>query len=239
MAQKSRSLTQASTKSRTTHPRRSEFAGARLPRGRRRAALPGARRRRLRLRCRRQLRTSTMLAPGALCCLAMRLPEVIEAIIDAARKGTSFGASTPIGDRPGRGRRRGVPVDREAALRQLRNRSHHVGHPPGARRHQAQIHRQVRRLLSRPQRCAAGEGRLRRRHARHSRLGRGAGRVRPVHPGAALQRSQGGRSSLRQAQGADRLHHRGAGRRQHGLRSAAARATWNSCARSPAAKARC
>ncbi len=117
-------------------------------------------------------------------------PEVLEAIIQAARNGTSFGASTPteadlaalvIG---------GISRRREGALRQLRDRSHHVGHSPGARRHPAQDHRQVRRLLSRPQRRAAGEGGLGRRHPRHSRIGGRSGGVCRVHAGAAVQRSR-------------------------------------------------
>ena len=131
---------------------------------------------------------------GTSHCLATRRPKSSKRSPSAARKGTSFGASTPAEIDLAEAGHRGLPVHREAALRQLRHRSHHVGHPAGARRHRAQIHHQVRRLLSRPQRCAAGEGRLRRGHARHSRLGRGAGRVCPVHPGSALQRSQGGRS---------------------------------------------
>ncbi len=52
--------------------------------------------------------------------------------------------------RSGRAHRGLLSRHREDALRQLRHRGHDVGHPPGARRHRPQNHRQVRRLLSRP-----------------------------------------------------------------------------------------
>ena len=45
---------------------------------------------------------------------------------------------------------------------ELRHRGHHERHPPGARLHRPRQDRQVRRLLPRPRRQPAGEGRLRR-----------------------------------------------------------------------------
>ena len=54
-------------------------------------------------------------------------PEVIEAIIEAARNGTSFGASTPTEAELAELVIEAFPRDREGALRQFGNRSHHVG----------------------------------------------------------------------------------------------------------------
>ena len=166
-------------------------------------------------------------------------PEVVEAIIHAARKGTSFGASTPseidlaevvIEAFPSIEKLRFVSSGTEATMSAIR-----LARAATKRK----IHHQVRRLLSRPHRRAAGEGRLRGGHAWHSRLGRRAGRIRPVHAGAALQRSQA--LSKRPSTSS-----RGRSPASLSSRSSATwaafcrnRATWNFCARSPRAKARC
>ncbi len=68
---------------------------------------------------------------------------------------------------------------------QFRHRSDDERHPSGARLHRPRQDRQVRGLLSRPFRLAAGQGRLRRAHPRRAHLARrarGAGRT---HPDAA------------------------------------------------------
>ena len=70
-------------------------------------------------------------------------PEVIEAIVAAARNGTSFGASTPMEGRAGRAGGRGVSRGGEGTLRQLRHRGDHVGHPPGARVYGTQVRGEV------------------------------------------------------------------------------------------------
>lgn len=66
-------------------------------------------------------------------------PDVLEAVIAAARNGTSFGASTPGRSRPGRSRNRGVSSHAESALRKFGHRGHHVGNSAGPRLYQAQI----------------------------------------------------------------------------------------------------
>ena len=150
-------------------------------------------------------------------------PAVVEAIQRAAANGASFGASTPTEGELAEMIICRCSVDRKAALRQLRHRGDHVGHPRRPRLHRSQVHRQVRGLLSRPRRRPAGQGRLGSRDLRHPRLRRRARRDRPLHPRAALQRCRRRRGRLRRAQGRDRLRHRRAGRRQHGLRPARAR----------------
>ena len=104
-------------------------------------------------------------------------PEVIAAVTAAARRGTSYGAPTvaevdlaeAIVDRTPVEQVRLVSSGTEATMSALRLARGH--HRPG------QDH-QVRRLLPRPRRRAAGRGRLRRRHASASP---GA---RPGSPGA-------------------------------------------------------
>ena len=116
--------------------------------------------------------------------------EVVEAVINAARKGTSFGASTPseielaeavIEAFPSIEKLRFVSSGTEATMSAIR-----LARAATGRKYIIKFdgcyHGHTRR--------AAGEGRLRRRHLRHSRLGRRAGGVRPVHPRAALQRSE-------------------------------------------------
>jgi acetylornithine/succinyldiaminopimelate/putrescine aminotransferase len=70
-------------------------------------------------------------------------PKVIEAMIAAARNGTSFGASTPSRSRSGRAGNFRVSAHAKSSLRQFGHRSDHVGDPPGARIYRAQIHCEV------------------------------------------------------------------------------------------------
>ncbi len=88
-----------------------------------------------------------------------------------------------------RNRRGNLPpgaVDRAGAPGVVRHRSDHERPAPGARRHRPRHDRQIRRLLPRPRRFAAGQGRQRPAYLRQPDLGRRAGRFRPAHPGARL-----------------------------------------------------
>ena len=114
-------------------------------------------------------------------------PGVTEAIIAAARNGTSFGASTAAEADLAEIVISAFPAHRKNSFRQFRHGSHHVRHPAGPRLYETQIHREVRRLLSRPRGRAAGESRLGRGHAWHSRLGGRAGRIHPVDAGSSVQ----------------------------------------------------
>jgi glutamate-1-semialdehyde 2,1-aminomutase len=73
---------------------------------------------------------------------------------------------------------------------------------------QARQDHQVRRLLPRPLRLAADQGRLGRAHPRPSRQRRRAGGVRPGNHRAALQRPRRARRRLRRQSRPDRLRHR-------------------------------
>ena len=88
--------------------------------------------------------------------------------------------------------------------------------------HRARQDRQIRRLLSRPRRLAAGQGRLRRADLRRAQLARragGAGRAHH-HPRATTTSSRCARPFAEHRR-RDRLHHRRAGGRQHELHPAA------------------
>jgi glutamate-1-semialdehyde 2,1-aminomutase len=106
--------------------------------------------------------------------LGHRHPAIVEAVRQALEIGTSFGAPTEQEIDLAEAIRDAVPFHGDGAAGQLRHRSHHVGHPGGARIHRPRPHRQVRRLLSRPRGFAAGEGRLGPGHAGHRRYARRA-----------------------------------------------------------------
>jgi hypothetical protein len=94
-------------------------------------------------------------------------------------RGTSFGAPTAREVELAERIVALVPYVGEGAHGQLRHRGDDERHPPGARRHRARPHRQVRGLLPRPCRFAAGKGRQRRGDARPARQpGRTRGRRR-------------------------------------------------------------
>ena len=141
--------------------------------------------------------------------------------------------------RTGRGHCRRRSFHRNGAPGEFRHRSHHVGHSPGARIHRPRPDRQIRGLLSRPRRFAAGEGRFRRGDAGHCRYaGRAQGFLR-YHHGPALQFARCRGSRLPHAWPRHRRRDRRAGGGQHGLRAAAARLPRRTARRSPSATARC
>ena len=165
--------------------------------------------------------------------LGHAVPDVIDAIVHAARNGTSFGASTPTEADlaelvteafPVVEKVRFVSSGTEATMSAIRlaraytKRKYIV-------KFEGCYHGHSDALLVKAGSGVATLG--------HSRLGRSAGRVRRIHPGAALQRPQRGRAGVRQVQGQDCLRHRRAGGGQHGLRAAQVPATSKACARSP------
>ena len=113
--------------------------------------------------------------------------------IEAARKGTSFGASTPAEADLAEEVIRALPSIEKLRFVSSGTEATMTRHPRGARLHQARLHRQVRGLLPRPRRRPAGQGRQRRRHLRHPRLGRRSRGVRrntltlPYNDVAALE----------------------------------------------------
>ena len=110
--------------------------------GRRRSAVHRARRRLAYLGRRRQRYIDYVGSWGPLI-LGHAAPEVLEAIIAAARNGTSFGASTPPEADLAELVLEAFPHMREGALREFGHGSDDVGDPPGARLHQAQVHHEV------------------------------------------------------------------------------------------------
>ena len=68
---------------------------------------------------------------------------VVEAVIAAARKGTSFGASTPAEADLAELVISAFPAHAESSLRKFRDGSDHVGHPAGTRIYEAQIYCEV------------------------------------------------------------------------------------------------
>ena len=149
-------------------PRRREFARARLPRRRRHAALRAARAGRLLLGRQRQPlhRLHRLLGPDD----PGPRPSA------RARGGAAGGARRLLlrradraRDRTGRGDRAPPALRGDGAAGELGHRGGDERDPAGARRHRPQPHHQVRGLLPRPCRRAAGEGRLRPGHLRPSR----------------------------------------------------------------------
>ena len=70
-------------------------------------------------------------------------PDVVAAIADQARRGTSYGMTSPLEIELGETHRASAAFDRAAALRQFRHRSDHVGHSRGARLHEARLHPEI------------------------------------------------------------------------------------------------
>ena len=168
--------------------------------------------------------TSTTSAPGVRCCWATGIPAILEALAEALEIGTSFGAPTEQEIELAEAIRDAVPSIEMVRLVNSGTEATMSAIRAGARLHRARPHRQVRRLLSRPRRFAAGEG----------RLGRGDARALPDTRGRADERSATPPSRCRsttpkrveqafRAHGdRDRGRDRGAGGGQHGLRAARA-----------------
>ncbi len=70
-------------------------------------------------------------------------PDVVAAIAGQARKGTSYGMTSPLEIELGETIARALPSTRALALREFRHRSDHVGHSRGARLHEARLHPQI------------------------------------------------------------------------------------------------
>ena len=132
----------------------------------RHAALHRARRGRARLGRRRQRATSTTSARGARSSWATPHPEVVDGVQAAAARGTSFGAPTRARGRARRARcvEARARASRWCASSRSGTEATMSALRAGARLHRPRHDRQVRRLLPRPRRRAAG-----RRPARASR----------------------------------------------------------------------
>ena len=125
-------------------------------------------------------------------------PHVIKAVQDAAARGLSFGAPTEgeieIAENicrllPSIEQVRLVSSGTEATMSALRLARGATGRDKID---------QVRRLLPRPRRLAAGQGRQRPADLRQPDLGRRAGGLRQAHPGARLQQSAAAGRCVRQ-----------------------------------------
>ena len=130
-------------------------------------------------------------------------PEVVAAVVEAAGRGTTYGAPTELEVRLAERVVAAVPLARDGAVREQRHRGRHERGAARARGHRTPRHRQVRRLLSRPRRRAAGRRRLGRRHAGPPRFAGGHARDGGRHPDRAVQRSRRGVEALFAARGAD------------------------------------
>ena len=108
-------------------------------------------------------------------------PKIIKAVRAAAQDGTSFGIPNPFEVTLAKMICSWVPSVQKVRMCNSGTEATHVGHPPGARVHEARQDHQVRRLLSRPRGLAAGQGRLRRADVREPRQRRGAGGVHAAH----------------------------------------------------------
>ena len=86
------------------------------------------------------------------------------AVAAAAKRGTSFGAPSPLEAQLGERVRALMPSIETRPLRQFRHRSRDERSARGAGGHRTRRHHQVRRLLPRPRRRVSGEGRIRRAH---------------------------------------------------------------------------
>ena len=152
-------------------------------------------------------------------------PAVVEAVTAAARRGLSASARPPRARSSWPRRSCDRTAGRAGAPGQLRHRGDDARGPAGPRLHRPAAGREVRRLLPRPRRRAAGRGRLGRRHPRPARHARASPPARPrdtivlpYNDVAAVEAVFAERGSRDR-----RRHHRG--RR---------RATWASSRRCPA-----
>jgi glutamate-1-semialdehyde 2,1-aminomutase len=86
-------------------------------------------------------------------------PDVVSAVTAAAQRGLSFGAPTALELEMAQLLTRSLPSVEQGAARELGNRGGDERPAPRARLYRARGDREVRGLLSRPQRLPAGEGR--------------------------------------------------------------------------------
>ena len=143
---------------------------------------------------------------------------LVKALAAAARRGTSFGAPSPLEVDAGRTRPAADAVDRAGALRQLRHRSGDERGPRGARGHRARRRSSSSKgaTTATPTRssCKAGSGAL--TLGVPTSPGVTAGGRRPTRCSPATTTSASVRAALRRQPRADRRAHRRADRRQHG-----------------------
>ena len=163
--------------------------------------------------------TSITSARGGRRSPATRIPAVVDAVQRAAARGLSFGAPTElevelaeklIARLPSLELVRLVSSGTEATMSALRLARGFTGRPQD---------RQVRRLLSRPRRQPAREGRFGRADVRPAVVGRRAVGDRQRDDRAAVQRPRRGPGNVRSRRRRHRRHHRRAGRGQHEPRS--------------------
>jgi glutamate-1-semialdehyde 2,1-aminomutase len=95
---------------------------------------------------------------------------VTKAIQQAAGNGTSYGAPTELEIQLATMIREALPSMEMVRLVSSGNRSGHECHSSRPRLHETRRHPEIRRLLSRPQRLPAGQGRVRSHDTWHSRL---------------------------------------------------------------------
>ncbi len=126
-------------------------------------------------------------------------PRVVAALEEALRKGTSFGAPSPLELELARLIPRSDAEPRARPVRQLRDRGDDERAARRARVHGAVEDRQVRRVLPRPRGSAPRAGGIGRRDARASRLARGHGRARS--PTRSPRRTTTSRRSRRSSPG--------------------------------------
>ncbi len=123
-------------------------------------------------------------------------PAVVEAVQKAVLEGFSYGAPTEREVELAEEIVRLVPSIEMVRLVSSGTEAAMSAHPPGARRHGPQHDHQVRGLLPRPCRRAAGESRLRPGHLWQPHQRRCTARGGAAHAGAGVQQHRAARRSL-------------------------------------------
>ena len=178
------------------HPRRGQLAGARVRERGRHAPVPRVRPGRVRHRRRRQ----RVRRPRRLVGSGPARPRAPRGRRGGPRRGRSrpeLRRADGHGDRPRRRDPLAGPPGREGPPGLHRHRGDDDGAAPGARVHRPRPRREVRRLLPRARRRAAGLGRLRRRDPRPARLGRRLRRGHRRDHRRPVQRRRGRRGRVR------------------------------------------
>jgi hypothetical protein len=193
-------------------PGRRQQPGPRVPLRRPSAARPRARRRAVRLGCRRAALRRLHRRRGDPAILGHGIPRSSTRSRSRPRNGLALGATHPLEIELGEAIRAAMPsIERlrftssgtEAVMSALRRRPRRDGSRP---------RRQVRRRLPRPLRRAPRRGRLGRRDPRDPGQRRRPGGRRGVDDRAAVQRPRRGDARVRRARRADRGGHRRARR---------------------------